>query len=221
MAFSLTDLATLKEALGVKPAATNEDATLTRLIPIVSSQIASLTNRVDGIEQIERTETKDVRRRQRWFRMKAAPIVSVSLVEYDPANDFVSPTILDTSNFIIKPNTGEIYLHLDLVSTLFGAGHHHAHGSGGVDHRRVMVAPQSLRITYIGGLGTDLAGVRAALPELEHFCIEWIKIIWKRKRTNPQRISISGQGGSITVEDMALPPEIRDGLRRIRRPNVG
>ncbi len=124
-------------------------------------------------------------------------------VTYDPTGDFSGGTVIDTASYRVDGTLGEVVMLFELTS------HHDLH------------APQALQFIYDGGIATDLTDLRASdFADLEQYAWLIIQSTWKRQKTTPQRVNISGQGGSVTIVDLDIPPQVMSGLRRLRRPNV-
>ena len=196
--FLLTDLNRVKTALQVS--GQTQDGYLTALIEAVSGDIAAHLNRADLLLRTSRTEDHDVEPEGRWFRLRAAPVTSITSVAYDPLQGFGSATLLAAENYVLKTRTGQLYVRYDLI----------------VSHERP--EPQSLRVIYTGGLATNLDGLRASeFASIEEAALLWIQAIWKRAKSTPEQTSISGQGGSVTFPALAMPTAVSAMLQPFRR----
>lgn len=195
---ALTDLNRVKTACGIS--GQSQDGYLTALIDTVSGDIAAYLNRHDLILRTSRTEDHDVDPGQRWFRLRAQPVASVTSVAYDPLQGFGVPTVLAVENYVLKGRTGQLYVRYDLITFSERA------------------EPQSLRVVYTGGLAADLDGLRASeFASLEQAAWLWIQAIWKRQKGTPEQTSMSGQGGSVTFPGLQMPDSVRATLRPFRR----
>lgn len=199
--FELTTVARAKQALGHE--GQKKDGYIRQLIRTVSAEIANFTNRRDGIEERSRTEVKDIEPGQRWFRLDASPIASITSVIFEIKNDFANGSVITSDNFLTKPESGLLYLQFNLVS--------HAEPT----------RPQSLQVVYVGGIASNLAGLRNSdYADLEQAAWLWIQAILKRQKTVPGTVSISGQGGSVSLGVLGMPDAVTTILRRHRRLNV-
>lgn len=215
--FLLSDLNAVKTA--VNSQGEDADGVLALWLRTVSAEAAKMMNRSGGIEQKQRVETLGIRRGQRILRLRAAPITVLTQVEWDPLSSFVTPTILDNSLYTFDPRKGLLHLRIDLGSDL--ATLHHAGGGRLIGSHDF--APQSLRVTYTGGLATNIEGLRAddEFDDIESAVILQIHNMWKRQDTSPGQHSTSGQGGAVTVPALDWVPQAVSILRRHRRPNAG
>jgi hypothetical protein len=199
--FLLTDLNRIKTALQVS--GQTQDGYLNALNDAVSGDIAAHLNRADAILRTARTEDLDVEPAQRWFRLRAAPVISIASASYDPLGDFGSGTVLAAENYRLKARTGQLYVRYDLITS---------------DER---LEPQSLRVVYTGGVATNLEGLRASeFAPIEQAALLWMHAIWKRAKTTPEPTSISGQGGSVTFPGLKMPDSVVELLRPFRRLQV-
>lgn len=208
--FLLSDLNAVKTAL--KAEGEGDDGVLTLWLRTVSAEAAKIMNRPTGIRQEARVETVNVRRGQRVFPLRGWPIVSVTSVEWDPLSSFVTPTTLDTNLYTFDPRKGTLHLRLDL-HTQFGSG-----GFGSPTD----LAPQSLRITYTGGIATDIEALRAndEYDDIEQAVLLQMHAMWKRRDTTPGDFAVSGQGGSTRQPALTWVPQAFAILKRHQRRNV-
>lgn len=204
--FDLTDLATAKEAIG-EITGTSEDAFLNRMITAASAKLAIHMRRRDAIEEKVRTEVHDVEPRQRVFRLRASPVASktaITSVKFDFLGDFGTGQDVDSTNFVVRPQTGDVTMQFDLVDF------------------RDPDAPQSLEFVYTGGIAVDVAGLRLVAPELEEACIQTVKTWLRRRDDTPESTTFSAVGGSVTKPAMgALPKAAMELVAGWRRQLIG
>jgi hypothetical protein len=210
--FLLSDLNAVKTAL--KAEGESDDGVLTLWLRTVSAEAAKIMKRPTGIRQEARVETVNVRRGQRVFPVRGWPIVSIASIEWDPLSSFITPTTLDTNLYTFDPRKGLVYLRLDL-NTHFG----HIHGGHG---SHTDLAPQSLRVTYMGGIATDIEALRAddEYDDIEQAVLLQIHAMWKRRDSTPGDFAISGQGGSTRQPALDWVPQAFKILKRHARRNV-
>lgn len=121
------------------------------------------------------TEVLDVECGQRVFALRAYPVASIVSIKSDADSDFASATALDPTSYALHQGgrTGQVILRS---------------AAGIVD------GPQTLQITYVGGLALDVHQIPA---NLRRPCIEQVLLSLKR----PENVDISGKaqsGGSVT-----------------------
>lgn len=215
--FLLSDLNAVKTAL--KVGGEDDDGVLTLWLRTVSAEAAKIMKRPTGMRQEARVETLNMRSGQRVFTLRGWPIVSIASVEWDPLSSFVSPTTLDTNLFTFDPRKGTLHLRLDLNAAL---GHLGTFGGVGAFGSSTDLAPQSLRVTYTGGIATDIEALRAddEYDDIEEAVLLQIHAMWKRRETTPGDHAVSGQGGSMRQPALDWVPQAIAILKRYQRRNV-
>lgn len=198
----LTNLATLKTRLAIKK--NSQDGALRQLLRTVSAHLAQKINRADDLDERTRTQLFDVDSEQRRFPLDGTPIASVTSIIYDPQQDFASGSVIDTQSFVIDFKANAVALHYNLLGPYMAS------------------RMQSLQIVYESGL-TDLAALRASskFAALEEAAILMIQQISKRRRTTGEKVNMSGQGGSVSMESVSQLPLVKEIWQPMRRSNLG
>ena len=199
--FQLTNLQTLKTRLAVK--GNKSDGALRQLLRTISGHIAHKVNRADALLEQARTEIFDMEPEQTRFPLRAAPVASVTSVRFDPLQDFPNGTVIDAANFVVDPKANALVLLFNMIPAWSAP------------------RPQSLEIIYTGGFA-DLAALRdSKYADLEEGTILQIQHIWKRRRTTPGKVNLSGQGGSVNMQELNLTPLVKEIIKPMRRKNLG
>ena len=107
--FQLTNLATLKTRLGIKKG-NSSDGALRQLLRTISGHITQKVNRADALLEQARTELFDMEPEQQRFRLRAAPVTTVTSVRFDPLQDFANGTVIDPTQFVVDPKANALVL---------------------------------------------------------------------------------------------------------------
>jgi len=201
--FALTDRATVKALLNIRPADTDRDTEIDLQIRAVSGQIAWFCNRGDAIERRTRTEVHDVSPGQRVWQLKAYPVTSLIEVALDWNREFGPTTALDATAYTIRKDAGIFTMDYALVP--YGA------------RRRAQV----LQMVYVGGVAETLSALRSAHPDLELAAHYQIQHNMKRREGDPGQSSVNVGGATRTTPALDLLPYVKSILAPYVRHRVG
>lgn len=131
---------------------------------------------------------------QRVVQLPAYPVASIVAIKSAPDGDFASATALAATDYALVD--GGRYGQVKFRSTA-----------------ALYEGPQTLQVTYVGGLAQDVHHVPA---DLKLACLETVRLVMKR----PENIDISGKaqsGGSVTYfRNAPLPKSAEAAIDRYR-----
>lgn len=194
----LTTKTRAKLALGIADADTDEDTWLDIAIQSVSQRVEDYLDR--KVEVAARTEEYDVANgRQISTFLRNYPVTSITSIKNDQLWDFATATAIDSDNYHLDADTGEIHYAIDLAA-----------------------GPKAIQVVYTAGLAANTTDLITDYPVIAAAADLQIAAVFRR-RGSPQGSQISGgRGGTISHESaLRLVPEVREMLNPYRRRRFG
>lgn len=194
----LTTLGRVRELLKFKATDVSADPLLSRLIVEASASIESYIER--SVEKVARTQDFDVENGQKRLWLPAFPIASVASVYNDVDRVFPVNSLIAASDYVVYMSEGKIDLRNAFVT-------------GG---------PLALRITYTGGIATDVNDLVLQAPDLALATEMQVAYLFQRKNLFGAT-GANMQGGSVSLDKAGtglkdgIIPEARGILDRYRR----
>lgn len=168
------------------------DDLIGRLIVEVSAQVERHLDR--GVEIKTREDLLDIEHDgQRILYLSAFPTSSITDIRYDPDGVFGDGSILSPSLFRLNPMRGSIHLLQE----------YRAH-------------PLCFRVSHIGGMALDTNDFETKFPDLSGQVAMQVYYLYQR-RNQLGVISVSGEGGAVTLAPVDLLPSLRSAIRYHKR----
>ena len=173
-----------------------------QVIVEVSAAVEAYLDR-DVQSGVSRTEYFDVERGQTMFPLRAFPVASVTGVWLDQDQAFGSETALTSTDYFnpVLDTRGILRMRSPIVWTM-----------PGVEDRW----SKSLKVTYTGGMAADVSEFVASFPDLASAVTTQVIYQFQRKR-DLGNVSLSGDGGTVTLQVSQWSPDVETTLRRHRR----
>ena len=195
----LTTLVATKAFLGLS--GNSRDTEINALLYAISDQVARFLGRARGTSQYveikSRTEDYDVALGQTVWYLRATPIVTLTSVSFDASRVFGSGTALATTDYAFDAETGR----LELIYDVYRSPMWRTRAAGAA-------IPLALRVVYTGGLATATQGIVSFAPVLEYCAHLLIKQALDRAIAGVERITVSGQAGTVGRDPMEWPPNV-------------
>lgn len=178
-----------------------EASSLAAVAQILVSVSAAAESYLDRNVQsgVSRTEYFDVRCDRMVYPLRAYPVASITGVWYDTTQAFAAATAL-SSSYYFSPTLDDRGL-LRLKSPL---------------QPYYDMAPAALKITYTGGMAATTTAFVAAFPDLAAAVDRQVIYEWKR-RNDMGSLSVSGDGGTVTIPEVHLLRSTLEILDRHKR----
>lgn len=192
----LTTVARVKALLDITGA--QHDTSLGVYVPAVSQMVEEYLNRT-AFQEIQ-TDQLDVEIGQRIFLLRAYPVLAAPApaLKHDLSRIFGSGSELATDGYYLNLGRGRIQL----------------------DGIALAPGPGTLKVVYTGGMATTTAALITAFPAVARAVDMQTAYVFKR-RDSLGAASISGDGGSISLEAVGLLPMVKEMLQPFRRMETG
>jgi len=196
MALDLTNLATVKAALGIS--GSSFDSQLSTLIPYVSRRLERHCRRPDGFEEKQRIEViervPEIPSGKVWgYSLKVAPVSAIASIIVDEDHAFSgsgATTLTDGDDFTWSPKTGRVYF----------------------DGYRPPEGVRTVQITYTAGLAADTATLLADpdLADLVHAANLQIQYVHERRNSLGATSQTVNDNKTTAQPELALLKEVRE-----------
>ena len=146
-----------------------------------------------------RTEYLTVQPGKRVYRLRAFPVTTLTSVYLDAEQAFGNDTALTSEDYYNPTYANDGLFTLKFYPTV-----------------EETPAPNSMKITYTGGMAADTAGFISAFPDIAGAVDHQVAYLWHR-RNELGIASVSGDAGSVSVGADSWLPWVKVILEQYRR----